>query len=81
MLGNETRESVFKLSLLVRRQIEYEKIGGPALDYLVTLSTNYRCHEDILAIPQQLFYSGLKSKARKADLHPKASLPITLYLF
>ena len=76
MLGDETRESGFKLSLLERLQIEYEKIGGPALDYLVTLSTNYRCHKDILAIPHQLFYSGLKSKARKADVHPKAPYPL-----
>ena len=76
MLGDETRESGFKLSLLERLQIEYDKIGGPALDYLVTLSTNYRCHKDILAIPNQLFYSGLKSKAPRADLHPKAPYPL-----
>ena len=76
MLGDETRASGFKLSLLERLQKEYEKIGGPAKDYLVTLSTNYRCHKDILAIPHQLFYSGLKSKAKNADPHPKAQYPL-----
>ena len=76
MLGDETRDSGFKLSLLERLQMEYEKIGEPAKDYLLTLSTNYRCHEDILAIPNQLFYSGLKSKAQKADPHPKAPFPL-----
>ena len=43
---------------------------------MLTLSTNYRCHEDILAIPHQLFYSGLKSKARQANPHPKAAYPL-----
>lgn len=76
MLGNETRASGFKLSLLERLQIEYERIGGPARDCLLTLSTNYRCHKDILAIPHQLFYSGLKNKSRKADPHPKAPYPL-----
>ena len=54
----------------------YEKSGAPAKDYLVTLSTNYRCHKDILAIPHQLFYTGLKCKAKKADPHPKAPYPV-----
>ncbi|MCG8623370.1 MAG: C-terminal helicase domain-containing protein, partial [Proteobacteria bacterium] len=76
VLGDETRASGFKLSLLERLQMEYEKIGGPAKDYLVTLSSNYRCHRDILAIPHQLFYSGLKSKAKKADPHPNAQYPL-----
>ena len=56
--------------------MEYEKIGASAKDYLLTLSTNYRCHEDILAIPNQLFYSGLTSKAQKADPHPEAPYPL-----
>ena len=76
VLGDETRESGFKLSLLERLQLEYDKIGGPAKDYSVTLSTNYRCHKDIIAIPRELFYSELKGKARKADPHPKAPYPL-----
>lgn len=76
MLGEETRENGFKLSLLERLQMKYEEIGQPAKDYLVTLSNNYRCHQDILAIPHQLFYSGLKSKALEADPHPKAPYPL-----
>ena len=76
MLGDEVRRSGFKLSLLERLQMIYEKSGAPAKDYLVTLSTNYRCHKDILAIPHQLFYTGLKCKAKKADPHPKAPYPV-----
>lgn len=76
MLGEETRQSGFKLSLLERLQLEYENIGEPARDYLLTLSNNYRCHKDILDIPHQLFYSGLTSKARKAEPHPKAPYPL-----
>ena len=76
VLGEETRKSGFKLSLLERLQIEYEKCGAAAKDYLITLSTNYRCHKDILAIPHQLFYSGLKCKAKKADPHPNAPYPV-----
>lgn len=56
--------------------MEYKRIGGLANEYSVTLSTNYRCHEDILAIPRHLFYKGLKSNAQKAALHPKATYPL-----
>ena len=76
MLGDEARQSGFKLSLLERLQEKYKEIGKPARDYLVSLSTNYRCHKDILAIPHKLFYSGLESKAQKADPHPKAPYPL-----
>lgn len=76
MLGDEARENGLKLSLLERLQLVYDSIGDPAKDYSKTLSTNYRCHKNILAIPQQLFYSGLRSKARKSDLHPQAPYPL-----
>lgn len=76
MLGDEARENGFKLSLLERLQLQYDSIGGPAKVYSITLSTNYRCHRDILAIPHQLFYSGLKCKARKSDTHPQAPYPL-----
>lgn len=76
VLGDEAHNSGLKLSLIERLQIEYEKISGPANDYSLTLSTNYRCHKDILAIPHQLFYKGLKSKPLKAVLHPKAPYPL-----
>lgn len=56
--------------------MEYEKIGEPAKDYLLTLSTNYRCHKEILAIPDQLFYSNLMSNAKNAKLHPKTPYPL-----
>lgn len=76
VLGDEARDNGLKLSLLERLQMEYEKIGESAKEYLLTLSTNYRCHKSILAIPNQLFYSGLTSKAQKADPHPKALYPL-----
>ena len=56
--------------------MEYSKIGGRTNEYSITLSTNYRCHKHILAIPHQLFYSGLKSKAYKAIPHPQAPYPL-----
>ena len=76
MLGEEARDSGFKLSLLERLQMEYKKIGGRANEYSITLSTNHRCHKEILAIPHQLFYKGLKSKAYKAIPHPQAPYPL-----
>ena len=76
MLGYEARDSGYRMSLLDRLQIEYMKIGGRASEYSITLSTNYRCHKDILAIPHQLFYKGLKSKAQKASPHPLAPYPL-----
>ena len=57
----------------------YSKIGERSNEYCVTLSTNYRCHEHIQAIPNQLFYSsGVKSRAYnyKAITHPQAPYPL-----
>ena len=76
MLGEEARDSGLKFSLLERLQKEYNKIGGRTNEYSMTLSTNYRCHKHILAIPHQLFYNGLKSKAYKAIPHPQARYPL-----
>lgn len=76
VLGEEARDSGFKFSLLERLQMEYNKIGGRTNEYSITLSTNYRCHKHILAIPHQLFYSRLKSKAYKAIPHPQAPYPL-----
>ena len=76
VLGDETRQSGFKLSLLERLQVQYKKIGETAEKYLVTLSCNHRCHKDILAIPHQLFYTGLQCKAYKAETHPQAPYPL-----
>ena len=76
VLGEEARDSGFKISLLERLQKEYNEIGGRTNEYSLTLSTNYRCHNHILAIPHQLFYNGLKSKAYKAIPHPQAPYPL-----
>ena len=62
--------------MLERLQVEYKKIGETAEKYLITLSCNHRCHKDILAIPHQLFYTGLQCKAYKAETHPLAPYPL-----
>lgn len=76
MLGQKARNGGLRLSLLERLQMVYKNIGDKANGYTLTLSTNFRCHEDIVAIPHQLFYNGLKSKACEAIPHPQAPYPL-----
>jgi len=58
VLGEEARENGLKYSLLERLQARYKECGGCALQYMITLNTNYRCHIEVLKIPNQLFYEG-----------------------
>ena len=44
---------------------------------MVSLNTNYRCHEDVMRIPNDLFYdSKIKSCSRNASAHPQATYPL-----
>ena len=55
----------------------YQKCGGNALKHIVSLNTNYRCHEDVMRIPNDLFYnSKIKSCSQSASLHPQATYPL-----
>ena len=77
MLGKEARENGLKYSLLERLQILYKKCGDQALDHMVSLNTNYRCHPDIVNIPNQLFYKNeIKPCPLNAHQHPAATFPL-----
>ncbi len=78
MLGEAARENGFKYSLLERLQVLYKKHGGLALQHMVSLNTNYRCHKDLVKIPNELFYeSNIKScSPHDAFPHPKAAFPL-----
>lgn len=56
VLGDEARENGLKYSLLDRLWKTYQRCDSVAKPYTATLIKNYRCHESILAIPNQLFY-------------------------
>ena len=77
VLGEEARENGLKYSLLQRLQNLYMQYGGTALQHLVSLNTNYRCHEDIVKIPNQLFYDfEVKSFPHNASTHARAKYPL-----
>lgn len=77
VLGEEARENGLKYSLLERLQVLYRKCGGDALEHMVSLNTNYRCHEDIVRIPNELFYdSKIETRPHNAILHPQAKFPL-----
>ena len=77
MLGEEARENGLKYSLLERLQVLYNKCGGQALDHIVSLNTNYRCHPDIMKIPNQLFYENkIKPCLEEVYHHPDAVFPL-----
>jgi ATP-dependent exoDNAse (exonuclease V) beta subunit len=76
-LGEEARENGLKYSLLERLQDIYEKCGDNALKHMVSLNTNYRCHEEIVTIPNKLFYeSMIKICPQNAITHPETEYPL-----
>ena len=77
VLGDEARENGLKYSLQERLQKLYWELGGLALKHMVSLNTNYRCHEDIIQIPNTLFYEGkIRSSALNAAPHHRAKFPL-----
>ena len=77
VLGDEARENGLKLSLLERLQILYRECGGLALDHMVSLYTNYRCREELIQIPNELFYeSKIKTKASSEMLPSSYPYPL-----
>ena len=77
MLGEEARENGLKYSLLERLQILYRECGGLALDHMVSLDTNYRCREELIRIPNELFYeSKIKTKVSPHQLPSIYTYPL-----
>ncbi len=77
VLGDEAREHGLKYSLQERLQELYRKLGGLASKHIVSLNTNYRCHESIIQIPNALFYEGkIASSALDAVPHHQAKFPL-----
>ena len=65
------------VSLLERLEKQYQHIGGAALQYHVHLTTNVRCHSEIVRLSSEICYgSSLKPIARPHCTHPEASFPI-----
>lgn len=77
VLGEKARKNGLKYSLQERLQGLYKQCGGNALKHIVSLNTNYRCHEDIMKIPNELFYgSKIKGNPLNALPHPGAKYPL-----
>ena len=77
MLGEEARENGLKHSLLERLQILYKEYGDLAIEHFISFNTNYRCHKDLVKIPDDLFYdSKIQSRPHDASPHPKALFPL-----
>lgn len=57
VLGDLARNNGMSISLLQRLEKLYNSCGGTK--NIANLSTNYRCHPDILDLVGNLFYEGL----------------------
>ena len=77
VLGEEARENGLKYSLMERLQELYKQFGGLAVQHMISLNTNYRCHKDLIQIPNDLFYdSKIHSLPYDASPHPRAAFPL-----
>ena len=72
MLGEEARENGLKFSLLERLQILYRECGGLALNHMVSLDTNYRCREELIQIPNELFYESKIKTNTSSEMLPSS---------
>ena len=76
-MGEEARENGLKYSLLERLCHLYMSLGDAALEHMVTLRNNYRCHADIMQLPNRLFYGNtIEPHALDAQLHPDFQYPL-----
>ena len=64
------------MSLLERLHNQYERFGGSALNYAVSLTCNYRCHPDLLELPSTLFYKSALVPRAVTECHPACSYPL-----
>lgn len=77
VLGDQSRENGLKHSLLERLCNTYKEIGSVAAPYSLTLTVNHRCNNEILEIPQKLFYSNnIKANPHVVPSHPNAKYPL-----
>ena len=76
MVGQKARDNGLKYSLLERLCKLYKSLGGAALDYVVQLDNNYRCHAEIMRIPNELFYNNICKCPENVQAHPMAPYPL-----
>lgn len=76
MLGKNARDYGLKYSLQERLQTLYRKLGKCAFKHMVTLNTNYRCHESIIQISNSLFYKSKINVCSNAQPHHLAKFPL-----
>ncbi len=75
VLGDQARENGLKDSLLERLSKLYSSCDA-AKPYMEQLNNNYRCHKEIMAIPNKLFYNNKIIASKKIEVHPLASYPM-----
>ncbi len=75
VLGDEARENGLKDSLLERLSKLYSSCDA-AKPYMVQLNNNYRCHKEIMAIPNKLFYNNKIIATEEIEVHPLAPYPM-----
>ena len=64
------------MSLLERLLAAYSEAGGCNADYIAHLSTNHRCHKDILELPSKLFYGSSLYPMASAGTVPGSPYPL-----
>ncbi len=79
VLGEEARENGLKYSLLERllKLYKSQNLADFAKYHMFDLNVNYRCHANIMNIPNKLFYSSkIIPMPVDALSHPRAPFPL-----
>ena len=76
VLGDKPQQHGLGISLLERLLAAYSEAGGCNANYIAHLTTNYRCHKDILELPSELFYGSSLHPMSSALMVPGTSYPL-----
>jgi serine/threonine protein kinase len=77
VLGEEPQKYGLAVSLLERLYDLYQELGEVAKPYTAHLSTNFRCHSEIVNLARQVAYkSPLKCDVPDHSAHPHALFPL-----
>ena len=75
-MGDEPQKHGLGVSLIERLHKQYKTFGSIALNSVVSLNCNYRCHANLMELSSSLFYESKLKACADVKCHPLAAYPL-----